>query len=76
MEYDTGYRPQARDYFLFFLAILGVMGALGVFLLSMDQAVKSWPGPRGGRKLHVIRPAAENKEDVMEIELEAAGQEG
>lgn len=75
MEYDTGYRPSARDYFLFFLAVLGVLGALGVFLLSADQAVKAWPGPRGGRRLKVIRPAA-NEEDVMEIEVLSAAQEG
>lgn len=78
MEYDTGYRPRARDYFIFFLAVLAMLGALGAFLLTADQAVKSWPGPRGGRKLRVIRPAAEDEsESVSEIQiLTAAAQEG
>ena len=67
--WETAYRPTMRDYFLFALAILACLGALGAFLLCVDSAVKQWPGPRGGRRLHIVRSKDDERDSIPAFEV-------
>ena len=58
---------RTNPWFLWGMLLFLAIGALGSFLWAATRVVEEWPGPRGGRKLHL----AESLTEVDSMEMEA-----
>lgn len=53
---------KARAWVMFSVMCLAVLGALGTLIMCAFQAVDSYPGPRGGRRLRTARREGDARE--------------